>query len=748
MGRWQIEVRGTVQGVGFRPFVYRLARLLSLNGFVRNTPEGVFIEIEGTAERVEAFRARLLSEAPPMARITKIDCTAIPPKGESGFTILSSGFGLCETFVPPDIGVCEACIQDISEKENRRYRYPFTNCTDCGPRFSIVEAVPYDRPHTSMDAFVMCPDCRAEYGNPDNRRFHAQPNACRVCGPELAFIRDGQPMKGDPFALFEQAIRSGGIVAVKGLGGFHLVCDAKNEQAVRELRRRKARYEKPLAVMARDLSEAKRQCIVTEQEEAALLSPQKPIVLLRKRTDCGVAFSVSGENARLGVMLPYTPLHFLLTRSFEALVMTSGNLSDEPMVFSDSEAPVKLFSIADAALTHDRRIVRRVDDSVGIVVNSRFHLLRRARGYVPEPLFLKDCSQVIFAGGADQKNTFCLTRAESAFLSGHIGDLGFKDAARCFESEVAAFMRLFDASPSLCACDLHPDYVSSKITEHFALERGLPLLKIQHHHAHFASVLAEHGIENEAIGFSFDGTGCGTDGTVWGGEALFGGIEDSKRLGHNLCFPLIGGDSAVKEPYRAALAAISAALGDEAALSLFGGEEPEILLRAGKAGVNAPLTSSMGRLFDAVAAVAGVRTRTSYEGQAAIELMQYIDTTEKGAYGFGFLEQDGQTLFDWRPVIAEAVKDRRAGLSAGVISRRFHSAVIKLITDAALRFHKSTGCKTIALSGGVFQNEVLLEEAFLSLSGHGFSVYTNEKIPCNDGGISFGQAAAAARRME
>ncbi len=752
MRRWRIKVRGTVQGVGFRPFVYRLADSLSLSGFVRNTPEGVWIEIEGSAERCALFCDRLKAEAPPMARITDISCSDLAPTGFGGFLILPSGEGFCETFISPDIGICDDCLSEIADKADRRFGYAFTNCTNCGPRFSIIESVPYDRANTSMNAFAMCADCREEYGDPKNRRFHAQPDACPACGPRLSFIRDGQSVPGDPLQLFTEEILKGRIVAVKGLGGYHLACDAENEAAVQRLREKKLRYEKPLAVMMRNLNEVKRHCMVNSDEEEALLSPQKPIILLKKREDSGIAYSVTAGDSRLGVMLPYTPLHALLLSAFDgrgakdsvSLVMTSGNLSDNPMVYKDEEAIKKLSRVADAMLTHDRRIVRRVDDSVGIVSQGRMRLLRRARGYAPEPLFLSGCRQVILAGGAQQKNTFCLTKGENAFLSGHIGDLDDEDTVQSYESELKAFLGLFDAVPDTFVCDLHPDYVSAGIMER--MSEGRPLQRIQHHHAHFASVLAEHRLKAQAIGFSFDGAGYGEDTCIWGGEALFGGVEKSQRLGHNLYFPLLGGDGAVREPKRCALATVNAALGKDAALSLFEGDWAPILLKAGETGLNAPMTSSMGRLFDAVSAIAGVCTKARYEGQAAVELMRQLDFAEKGSYHFGISEQDGQTLFDWRPVIAEAFMDRQAGIGAGVISRRFHSAVVSLITEAALRFENSTGCKTVTLSGGVFQNEILLGEAFKSLSGHGFTVYTNEKVPCNDGGISFGQAAAASYR--
>jgi len=748
MLRYSVEVKGIVQGVGFRPFVFRTAKLLSLCGFVRNTSEGVSIEIEGSNTNCEAFILALKEKPPPLASIEKITALEIPIKGDTDFKIISSSEGIRNTLISPDIGICDDCGADIAAKGNRRYKYAFTNCTNCGPRFTIVHDIPYDRKNTTMAEFKLCPDCCQEYDNPYDRRFHAQPNACPVCGPHLSFYRGGEILPQDPYELFKQYIGQGQIVALKGLGGYHLVCDAKNEEAVLRLRRKKLRYDKPFAVMMRDVETIEKYCELESVERAVLTSPEKPIVLLKKKAGCSIAESTAHINNRLGVMLPYTPLHCILMQEQEALIMTSGNMSDRPMVFKDEEALSMLPQAADAILTHNRQIYRRVDDSVCIVINGKTHMIRRARGYVPEPLQLCGNTGIILAMGAQQKNTFCLAKGENAFLSGHIGDLEDLDTGKCLESEIEAFIRLFGAIPEAVTCDMHPDYVSTRYASNYLGK--IPVIAIQHHHAHFASVLAEHKVEEDnVIGLIFDGTGYGENGCIWGGEALLGNIGASLRIGHLLYFPLLGGEAAIKEPWRIALVLIDMTLGREAACSLFPeySDESKILLRAGEMRVNSPLTSSMGRLFDAVAALAGVRTLTTYEGQAASELQQVMDETAEGLYHFALINEQDSMLFDWRPLIREVIRDIKAGVPAGVVSLRFHRAVIELIVEAAVSARERTGSNIVVLSGGVFQNEYLLGFGSTELEKKGFRVYLNEKIPVNDGGISFGQAAAVSYRM-
>ena len=745
MVRLSLQIRGIVQGVGFRPFVYREALRHSLAGFVQNTGSGVTIEIEGELADCEAFFAALETNAPPLSRVQSIERTEIPPLGTRGFTILASSGGERDALISPDIGICDDCKQELFSPDDRRYRYPFINCTNCGPRFSIIEDVPYDRANTSMRTFTQCPACQSEYENPLDRRFHAQPNACPVCGPRLSFLIDGQVQDGDEIALFSETIRAGKIVAVKGIGGFHLACDATNESAVQLLRARKQRYEKPFAVMLRDLEEVQRYCDLSSEEAALLTREQKPIVLLQTRAENRLAPSVAPGNRRLGVMLPYTPLHCLLLEQNPALVLTSGNVSDRPMLYRDEDILTAFAQLADAVLTHNRPIVRRVDDSVFVVSVGVPRPFRRARGWAPEPLPLATSAQKILAMGAQQKNTFCLVKDGQAFISSHIGDLDDPETEIDYRSEIASLQHLFDVEPEKIVCDLHPDYASTRI----AHETGLPLLAVQHHHAHFASVLAEHNIDSPSLGFIWDGTGYGDDGTIWGGEALLGTIEKSSRVGHILPFQLLGGEAAVREPWRVALSISERALGREEALRLFPAHtsEAKLLLQAADAGLNAPQTTSMGRLFDAVAALCGIRDTVSFEGQAAIELEQCADETETASYHFAISCESGCWIYDWRPVIQAVILDLSNGVSIGRISMRFHRALAELLAEAAEIHQRESGCNIVTLSGGCFQNELLLALGDAALRARGFTVLINRMVPCNDGGISYGQAAVAAAQV-
>ena len=743
MIRFRAQVQGIVQGVGFRPFLYREAVLRNLSGFVKNTSSGVYLEIEGSPADCEAFFAALETNPPPLSRITGMERSRIPATREPGFTIQESSSGEKSALVSPDIGICDDCKRELFSESDRRYRYPFINCTNCGPRFSIVRDVPYDRANTSMAGFVQCPPCRHEYEDPLDRRFHAQPNACAVCGPRLSFLVGGIERQGDPVELFAACIRAGQIVAVKGIGGFHLACDAANESAVRLLRARKQRYEKSFAVMLRDLDEAERYCVVSQEERALLSSPQKPIVLLQTRGVAVLAPSVAPGNRRLGVLLPYTPLHCLLLAQTPALVLTSGNVSDCPMLYRDEGTPDAFAPLADAVLTHDRPIVRRVDDSVFVVSLGAPRPLRRARGWAPEPLPLSGSTRHILAMGAQQKNTFCLVRGGQAFLSSHIGELDDPETEAEYLREIASMERLFSVRPKLAVCDLHPDYASTRL----ACESGLPLLMVQHHHAHFASVLAEHAVSSPAIGFIWDGTGYGADGTVWGGETLFGGIARSERIGHILPFRLFGGEAAVREPWRVALSVAEIALGRAEALNLFPARaaESRLLLQASDAGLNAPQATSMGRLFDAVAATCHLRETVSFEGQAAILLEQVAGASEREAYLFDLERDENGWIYDWRPVIKRAILDAANGVPAEKISMRFHRALAHLLARAAAEHRRETGCDTVALSGGCFQNELLLSLCNSELTQAGFTVLINRLVPCNDGGISYGQAAVAAQ---
>lgn len=764
--RYAINIHGIVQGVGFRPFLYRLATSHNLLGFCRNTPGGVYCEVEGRREDCKNFIKNIRENAPPLSSVKGIDVREIDvacdenTADEKTFKIIESEHGGHETLISPDIAICPACRHDIFDKNNRRYLYPFTNCTDCGPRFTIIKDVPYDRENTTMASFTMCQKCAGEYTDPASRRFHAQPNACPVCGPSLSFLTpDGSIHdSADAIKLFDEYIKNGKIVAVKGLGGYNLACDAENEAATARLRELKHRYGKPFAVMVRDVECARSICYVSPDEEALLSSPRAPIVLLRAIEGARIAPSVAPGLRRLGIMLAYTPLHAILFKDRDTpLVMTSANVSERPMIYKDTDTEInELFTISDAVLTHNRPIYRRLDDSVTFVAAGAQRLVRRARGYVPEPISIlrgdDGKSGDIIAFGAQMKNTFCLLRDNEAFVSGHNGDLDEPESEKSYLCDIDDFVSMFNACPTALACDLHPGYVSTRVAEKKAAEFRLPLYKIQHHRAHFASVLAEHNISGGAVGFIFDGTGYGDDGTVWGGEAFVGGLSESKRAGHLLPFPLLGGEAAVREPWRCAVSLADGAMCRKAIENLFPDREHdvEILLSIAKAGINSPLTSSMGRLFDAVAAIAGVRGgAVDYEGQAAAELESVIDESADGAYSFEIYKNENNVLiFDWRRLIRDAIDDALRGVGAPVISARFHRACCNLVADAAEILCQKSGFYNVALSGGCFANVFLLEGCIRELRARGLRVYTNEKVSAGDGGISFGQAAAASEMMK
>ena len=738
-----IIIRGIVQGVGFRPFVYATARKFGITGSVKNL--GSEVEIHAFGNRFEEF-LEVVSRGTPLSQIDSIDVQDMRGSPPETFTILESGSGCLSGFIPPDIATCDDCIADIFTPGGRYEGYWATSCVNCGPRYSIINALPYDRERTTMQPFPMCTACEREYTHPACRRHHAQTIACAACGPKVKFYEKFQNIAQDPYLSFVQAIHKGEIVAIKGIGGFHLSCDAANEEAVKLLRKRKLRYDKPFAVMMRDIQTVQKHCFLTKEEQVLLLSPQTPIVLLKKKPACAIAPSVTLTNQRIGVMLPYAPLQCICMEFFEALIMTSGNLSDRPMVYLDDEAFSLLPRVADHILTHNRPIVRRMDDSVAMVVNSVPRLIRRARGYVPEPLPLQGNTRVILAVGPQQKNTFCLAKGEHGLLSGHMGDLRDIDTSAEYVHEMDSYIQLFDGIPEAVACDLHPDYVSTAYASRY--QGSIPIFPIQHHHAHFASVLAEHNLQDHpAIGMVFDGTGYGEDGTIWGGELLFGTVRESKRMGHLDPFPLLGGEQAIREPWRIALSLLDMACGRETALSRYPGQEAPLLLQAGDQHVNAPLTSSMGRLFDGVCAIIGVKTHVTYEGQAAIELQQIMDSTAKGSYHFELHTHSGGVIFHWQSLIRALLLDHQAGVSPGVLSARFHRAVVELMQMAVSVLYQQTGCTTVVLSGGVFQNDYLLEQGLQTLRKQGYLVYSNEKIPANDGGIAFGQAAAASHRM-
>ena len=756
-----------MQGVGFRPFVYNLARRHGLNGYVLNSSAGVRIEVEGEPAVLDDFAKALRENAPPLARIEQLTVGELPAAGYSGFTIRESVDEPGKLVpVSPDVSTCDDCTRDFRTPGNRRYGYPFTNCTNCGPRYTITKTIPYDRPLTTMACFVMCERCLAEYEDPVDRRFHAQPNACPECGPSLAL------MASDSFSTpgFERGqnglaaiaevrrlLRDGRILAIKGLGGFHLACDPLNENAVRLLRDRKKRSDKPFALMVPAVAAAERFCIVPPEARAALESPRRPIVILARRDDSGLPPALAPGNRTLGLMLPYTPLHFLLfgdslnkPPEFPALVMTSGNMSEEPIVTSNREAAQRLGRVADAFLFHNRDIHTRVDDSVVRLFEGQERVLRRSRGYAPYPVNLGFPMAEILACGAELKNTLCLTKENHAFLSQHIGDLENYETLVFFKETLERMKDLFRITPRVAAYDLHPAYLSTK----FALDlEGVEKIGVQHHHAHVASCMAENGITDKVIGVAFDGTGFGTDGKIWGGEFLVADFAGFERRAHFRYIPLAGGDQAVREPWRLALSYLLDAFGarlDSIDLPLLA-RVPSKKLATVKSmierGINTVQTSACGRLFDAVASIAGVRDEVNFEAQAAIELemaaLEGVDALYPFEIGAGEPWQ-----IDMRPAIEAIVKDVLARKPTGWIAAAFHNTVAAIIAEVAERIRKSDGISRVCLSGGTFQNVYLLKRALTALRTRNFEVFLHAQVPPNDGGISLGQAVIANHAIQ
>jgi len=749
----RVSVRGVVQGVGFRPFVYNLAARLGLGGAVQNTADGVEIEVEGAPGAVNEFLEDLVAAAPPLAHIDDVRVDDVDPRGRRGFTIERSRDD--EGFVPisPDVATCPACLREVLDPCDRRFGYPFTNCTHCGPRFTIIRAIPYDRPTTTMAGFTMCAACRAEYEDPGDRRFHAQPNACAACGPRLVLAdAQGRPLAGDPLAEARRLLAAGRIVAIKGIGGFHLACDATDEAAVRRLRERKAREAKPLALMVPDLAAARQLCVISDEEGALLSSAARPVVILAARPGSGVAPSVAPGLGHLGVMLPYSPLHHLLWRGEgrfpEALVLTSGNRSEEPIATDNDDALARLGTIVDAFLLHDRPIQTRCDDSVSRVAAGAELPIRRSRGYAPFPVRLPFEARPILACGAELKSTVCVARGPYAFLSPHIGDLENYDTYASYATMVDHMTTLFRVRPEAVAHDLHPAYLSTRYAGD--LDPALPRVAVQHHHAHVAACMAEHRLTGPVIGVVFDGTGYGTDGRIWGGEFLVADYMDFERAAHLAYVPLPGGDLAVREPFRMALAHLARAFGgwDPALppVAATTDEEGRIIARQIERGVNAPSTSSMGRLFDAVASLLGVRHRARYEAQAAIELETFAAQGDHGEYPVE-LDAGEPAVIDPAPVIRGIVRDLERGVTGPVVAARFHATVVGLILRVCERLRGRTGLDRVVLSGGVFQNVKLLGGTRRALAGAGFEVFSHHLVPANDGGIALGQAAVAHARL-
>ena len=752
--RIRLEIEGIVQGVGFRPFIYRLAGRHGVGGWVRNTPGGVLLEAEGMQVNVTAFLRDIDREAPPLAAISAIRTQKLAPVGERGFLILPSATGENQVQIAPDGDVCEECLRELFDPGNRRYRYPFINCTNCGPRFSIITAIPYDRPFTTMAPFSMCEACRAEYENPADRRFHAQPNACPDCGPRLRLAdAQGRDVTAEGDASLRRAVdllREGRILAVKGAGGFHLAVDPFNDGAVRELRLRKERDEKPFALMAPSLAEIERHAICHELEKRLLAGPERPIILLPKRDGTPISDLVAPANGYFGMMLPSTPLHHLLLRDARTpLVMTSGNRSDEPILFRDGEAFEGLSGIADYFLTHDRDIRSRSDDSIIRVFQGNPLFLRRSRGYVPRAVSLPAPQKSVLAVGGELKNAVCLTRGGKAFLSQHIGDLKNSATRSSLEETVTHLAKILEIAPVAVAHDLHPDYVSTGFAGECA---GMPRIPVQHHHAHMASCMAENRLEGDVIGVIFDGTGFGLDGNVWGGEFLLGSYRSFQRRGHFRYMPMPGGDAAAREPFRMAIAYLHDFYGPglfELGLPCFGeiaAREQKLFLTMLARGINSPLTSSCGRLFDAVAALVGVRARNAYEGQAAIELEALA---ERGAstweYPRAIFTEDGRCVVDFRLTIGAILRDIAAGEPVADMARRFHDTLAATVADVCGKISLESGVERVVLSGGSFQNKLLTERVHNLLTAEGLQVFTHRLVPPNDGGLALGQAVVAGR---
>ena len=740
VSRIQVLIRGAVQGVGFRPFIYRLATDMGLTGWVSNSPQGVMIEVEGPKAHLDAFMIRVKHQHPPRASISLIEHFPLNPLGSSSFEIRHSAHsGPKHTAILPDIATCGDCLREILDPTNRRYLYPFTNCTHCGPRFTIIENLPYDRGNTTMRKFTMCEHCRTEYENPLDRRFHAQPNACRDCGPCLElWNRDGHicGIPENAIATTTAALKSGMIVAVKGLGGFHLMVDAANEDAISRLRERKHREEKPFAIMAPSLESVRNLCEVNAREEQLLLSPESPIVILRSRAGNNVAAAVAPRNPNLGVMLPYTPLHHILMNEVaRPLVATSGNRSDEPIAIDEYDALERLGEIADLFLVHNRPIRRHVDDSIVRDLLERPQIIRRARGYAPLPIAVNATLPATVAAGAHLKNTVALSvptdNGTSIVISQHIGDLETKEASGAFHAAINDLQRLYEVRPIVIARDLHPDFPSSPYA-------AGQTERVQHHWAHVLSCMAEHNLDTTALGVAWDGAGFGLDGTIWGGEFLLASRNSFDRVAHFRTFPLPGGDAAARKPKHTAIGLLYEILGDQA----FDGSEPPLLRQMLKTNVRSPRTSSVGRLFDAVASLVGIRNEVSFEGQAAME-MEFVAAEDAEEF-YPYAIRVGKPLIvDWEPMLRTILADARELIPAGIIAARFHNTLAEIIADVAERI----GEPSIVLTGGCFQNRYLTERTVHRLKNCGFAVYWHERVPTNDGGISLGQIMAAARKL-
>jgi hydrogenase maturation protein HypF len=749
----RMNVYGVVQGVGFRPFVYQLANRHRLKGEIANTGSGVSVHVEGARRDIESFSRDLVENCPPLAHITEISITHEHIENFKDFNISQSrGQTAVSTLISPDVSICAECLRELFDPENRRYHYPFINCTNCGPRYTIIDNIPYDRPNTAMKQFKMCSKCQAEYDDPRNRRFHAQPNACAACGPHVAlYDRAGGVVESrNPVEQVAALLRQGCLLAVKGLGGFHIAADAENKDAVARIRQRKLREEKPFAIMSYDVSHVRRYAHIVPEEELLLTSSRRPIVILKKRMPNSISEGVSPRNNYFGVMLPYTPLHYLiLSYGFTALVMTSGNLSEEPIAIDNDDAFNRLSGIADYFLIHNRDIYLRSDDSIAKRTAGQGRLIRRSRGYVPAPVFLKNKVPHILACGAEQKNTICLTKGDQAFLSQHIGDLDNLATYDFFKLTIDYMERLLDIHPEIMACDLHPDYLS---TVYALKQEQIQKLQVQHHHAHIISCMAENKLDGRVIGLSFDGTGYGTDNTIWGGEILIADAARFSRAASLSPVRMPGSASAIKEPWRMAVSYLYDSFGEafwNLDLPLFEQIDKNriaILLEMISKKINAPYTSSLGRLFDGIASIVGLRNYVSFEGQAAMELEMVAEKKTEASYDYEWVSDKIYRVMP-QPIVCGVARDMEKRRNPAEISAKFHLTLIRLFSELCKVIRDDSGLNRIVLSGGVFQNSIFLTGLIESLEEKGFDVFSHSQVPTNDGGISLGQALIAAATL-
>ncbi len=750
----RILVEGIVQGVGFRPFIYKLANQFDLKGIIYNDSKGVYIEVEGDKINVDNFINSISHSAPPLALIENVKSEKNEKKGYDTFSIAPSEEKEDKfILISPDVSTCDDCLVELNNSDDRRFEYPFINCTNCGPRFTIIKNIPYDRPKTTMGKFKQCTDCESEYQNPTNRRFHAQPNACHVCGPHVSLYDNRQnPIQcTNPIDETVKLLRDGFIIALKGLGGYHLACDALNEKVVDKLRERKFRIDKPFAVMIPDVRLLDNICIYTEKEKEFLSTIQRPIVLIKRKSNSPVVRNIAPGNNYLGIMLPYTPLHHIIMKKINSpLVMTSGNISEEPIAYKDADAFERLQNIADYFLIHNREIHLRCDDSVGTVFNGMKTMLRRSRGYVPYPINIPvKTDKHILATGAHLKNTFCFLRDNYAFISHHIGDLENFETLKSFTEGIEHFKKLFYLNPSIIAYDMHPEYLSTKYALDSAIEMKIP---VQHHHAHIASCMIENNITGQVIGVSFDGTGYGTDGNIWGGEFFTANFTDFNRIAHFEYIPLPGGEAAIREPWRIIVSNLYHYLGNELdkvdipfleELQNKYGMNLNLIKQIIDKKINSPLTSAAGRLFDAVSALCRIRYRVNYEAQAAIEFQMLADENERRSYSYDIDTKTSPWKISFDSTFREIITDIKNKIHVSKISGKFHNTIAEIISSTAEKIRLKTGLNKIALSGGVFQNALLIEKVIPILNCAKFEVYTNSKIPPNDGGISLGQAVIA-----